>query len=473
MILNSLYGYFLFLFLHILYNYLKTRRILSIFIEYILKIFLQRDGKMGKTFLYKFSTIYIFLIASCIVPLLLFSVHSIKIESIPEMVFWIVMYVAADFKPLVRHRSGDQTNELTMSFIVLLAVIIIFGTGQALWIAIIATLITEFISKKPLKKVLFNTGQLSLSLLAAGALFHLLKMSPGNKILDIVTDMSALLLAVTAYFILNTFLVSAVISLTSGEMLFDIFFSDFKALTSYFYMSAPISTAIAMLYDSARPYIVLIMIPPILMIDQALRRYYSLQEEAQNTLKVLADIIDERDNYTFSHSVHVAAYAKRIAQHLNLHIDEVNFIETAGQVHDLGKIGIEDRILRKKSKLTEDEYSKIKQHPEIGYRLLKNLKPYKKGAEYVLYHHERFDGKGYPHGISGKSIPLGARILAVADSYDAMTTDRPYRKALSKSVAVAELQRCAGTQFDPDIVKAFIEVIENESTAGEGKVQCS
>lgn len=428
---------------------------------------------MGKTFLYKLSNIYIFLIASCIVPLLLFSVRSIKIESIPEMVFWTVIFVAADFRPLIRLRSGDQFNVLTMSFIVLLAIIIIFGTGQALWIVIIGTLITELISKKPFKKVLFNTGQLSLSLLGAGALFHLLKMSPDSKILDIVTDMPALLLAVTAYFILNTFFVSAVISLTSGVMLFDILFLDIKTLVSYFYMSVPISAAIAMLYDPIRPYIILIMVPTIFMIDQAHRRYYSLQQEAQNTLKVLADIIDERDKYTFSHSVHVAEYAKRIAQHLNLHTNKISIIETAGQVHDLGKIGIEDNILRKESKLDSAEYSKIKQHPEIGYRLLKNLKPYKKGAEYVLYHHERFDGKGYPHGISGKSIPLGARILAVADSYDAMTTDRPYRKALSKSVAVAELQRCAGTQFDPDIVKAFIEVIENESTAGEGKVQCS
>lgn len=104
----------------------------------------------------------------------------------------------------------------------------------------------------------------------------------------------------------------------------------------------------------------------------------------------------------------------------------------------------------------------IEKHTEIGYRLLKNLNPYKTGAIYVLYHHERIDGMGYPHRISDNSIPLGAKILSVADSYDAMTSDRPYRKALTQAQAVDELKRCSGTQFDPKVVQSFIEVLKRD-----------
>jgi len=147
---------------------------------------------------------------------------------------------------------------------------------------------------------------------------------------------------------------------------------------------------------------------------------------------------------------------------MNLPPDDINEIEIAGQVHDLGKIGTEDRILFKTTKLNDEEYEQIKKHPAIAYRLLSNLKPYKKGAVYVLHHHERFDGKGYPAGLSGSDIPLGARILAVADSYDAMTTDRPYRRALSQSAAVDELRRCSGTQFDPKVIDTFINVLRND-----------
>ncbi|MGI6705536.1 MAG: HD-GYP domain-containing protein [Clostridia bacterium] len=178
---------------------------------------------------------------------------------------------------------------------------------------------------------------------------------------------------------------------------------------------------------------------------------------------MLANIIDERDEYTYDHSDRVAEYARKIAEHLQLPLSTIDEIEMAGRIHDLGKIGIEDKILLKKSKLTEEEFEKIKKHPEIAYRLLKKLKPYKEGVNYVLYHHERMDGKGYPCGISDKAIPLGARILAVADSYDAMTTDRPYRRALSKAEAIEELRRNAGTQFDPTVVDIFIRLLENDT----------
>jgi HD-GYP domain-containing protein (c-di-GMP phosphodiesterase class II) len=188
---------------------------------------------------------------------------------------------------------------------------------------------------------------------------------------------------------------------------------------------------------------------------------------------VLAQIIDKRDKYTYEHSSRVAQYAKDIAEQLNISSNETINIETAGLVHDLGKISIEDKIINKDGKLTDDEFDLVQTHPLTGYRLLENIHPYRKSAEYVLYHHEKLNGTGYPTKISGDKIPLGARILAVADSYDAMTSDRSYRKALKQSVAVSELIKCSGTQFDPKVVEAFIDVLKDKYGYIEEGTSCS
>lgn len=414
---------------------------------------------MKKTFKQRLSGVYVFLVAFSVVPMLVFTVSSIHINRVFYIAFWIALEIAADMKPFrIVH---DQQMDMTMSFAVQLSAIILLGTGEAIWVIVIATLIVELLSKRPWNRMFFNVGQYGLTVTATGYLFHMLKLST-NVPLDIIIDLPALFIAVSTYYLLNTFFISVVISLTSGNRFKDIFFSDFRIIASYYFSLAPISIAVSLLYKEEKPYIILIMIPPLIMADQALRRYYSLHQETQETLKVLANTVDERDKYTFDHSVHVAEYSGKIAQKLGLSLDEVNEVIMAGQVHDLGKVGIADEILNKPDRLNDDEYEKIKQHPEIGYRLLKNLKPYKKGAEYVLYHHERIDGKGYPRGISGKSIPLGARILTVADSYDAMTTDRPYRAALSQDTAVNELVKFSGIQFDPDVVNTFIEILKSD-----------
>jgi diguanylate cyclase (GGDEF)-like protein/putative nucleotidyltransferase with HDIG domain len=175
----------------------------------------------------------------------------------------------------------------------------------------------------------------------------------------------------------------------------------------------------------------------------------------------LAHAVDERDTYTGRHSFVVGELAALVAQQLGLEREEVELVRLAGSLHDLGKLAIPEEILRKPGPLTSAEKLVLRRHPQIGYRMLRAL-----GVEpvstWVLHHHERWDGHGYPHGLSGEQIPLGSRIILVVDAYDAMTSDRVYRARVPHEVAVAELERNAGAQFDPRIVAIFVESVERE-----------
>jgi putative nucleotidyltransferase with HDIG domain len=173
---------------------------------------------------------------------------------------------------------------------------------------------------------------------------------------------------------------------------------------------------------------------------------------------LLAETLDLRDAGTARHSQTVGLYAEQVARELGLPPERVERIRVAGVLHDIGKLGIADAILQKPGRLTEAEWGEIRRHPELGARILDhaNLRDV---ATWVRGHHERMDGAGYPDALAGEAIPLESRILAVADSYEAMTADRPYRAGMDPAAARAELERCAGTQFDRDVVAAFLRAL--------------
>jgi diguanylate cyclase (GGDEF)-like protein/putative nucleotidyltransferase with HDIG domain len=173
----------------------------------------------------------------------------------------------------------------------------------------------------------------------------------------------------------------------------------------------------------------------------------------------LAKAVDARDTYTGSHSERVSELAAQVASRLGLDPEQVELTRLAGSLHDLGKLAIPEEILRKPGALTDSERLVLERHPQIGFRMLDSL-GVDPVADLVLHHHERWDGAGYPDGQNGEHIPLGARIIFVTDAYDAMTSDRIYRPKRSSAAALAELERCAGTQFDPGIVAAFAEELQ-------------
>jgi diguanylate cyclase (GGDEF)-like protein/putative nucleotidyltransferase with HDIG domain len=189
-------------------------------------------------------------------------------------------------------------------------------------------------------------------------------------------------------------------------------------------------------------------------------------ERHGNTVLALAEVIDIRDSGTAAHSETVGRYAGAIARELGLAADVVERVRFGGIVHDVGKIGIPDSVLRKPGWLTDEDWQEMRRHPEIGARILRGANLDDIG-EWVLAHHERPDGRGYPQGLSGGDIPLEARILAVADAYEAMTSDRVYRPALTPAAAREELLRCSGSQFDTRVVDAFLGVLDRESSIDE------
>ena len=174
------------------------------------------------------------------------------------------------------------------------------------------------------------------------------------------------------------------------------------------------------------------------------------------TIDLIMNTLFEKNKREMSHSKRVSEICESIAKTLRLNADAVNDLKTAGLMHDIGKIGIDEHILNKPNKLNKNEWDEIKRHPEIGYRILSSVNEFSEVAEYVLEHHERWDGQGYPRGLKGKKISLQARVIAFADAYDAMTSDRTYCKALSMEEALVEIKRCSGAQFDPAIAEVFV-----------------
>jgi putative two-component system response regulator len=177
-----------------------------------------------------------------------------------------------------------------------------------------------------------------------------------------------------------------------------------------------------------------------------------------NSIKALASALEARDTYTQGHSMRVTQYSLLVGEKLSLAKKNMEKLRLAGLLHDVGKIGVKEHVLNKPGKLTPEEYEQIKIHPQLSVKILQPVITDEEVIDIIRHHHERWDGDGFPYGLKKEEIPLGSRIIIVCDTFDAMTSNRPYRKALAKEIAFDELRRCSGSQFDPRMVKAFLSI---------------
>lgn len=186
------------------------------------------------------------------------------------------------------------------------------------------------------------------------------------------------------------------------------------------------------------------------------------KKEYLNMIQALCELIELKNPYTRRHSQKVTKYAVEIAKEMRLSLEEIQQVHQSGLIHDIGKVGISDDILNKPGRLTDEEFAEIKKHPIMGIKVLKHLRLLQPEMSIVVHHHERWDGNGYPNKLQGNKIPRASRILAVADSFDAMLSTRSYRNAQPIDYAISELHHCSGTQFDPEVVEAFLSVLEKK-----------
>jgi putative nucleotidyltransferase with HDIG domain len=197
--------------------------------------------------------------------------------------------------------------------------------------------------------------------------------------------------------------------------------------------------------------------------------YESMKRDQISIIRALSSTVDAKDHFTLGHSQKVSEYSLKIAEVLGLPEREVENIKYAALLHDIGKIAIPDEIIKKPTKLTAEEFDLVRKHPVIGSKIIKEIESLAPMVPIILHHHERFDGKGYPDGLKGEAIPIGARIVHVTDAYDTMVSARAYRDMIPPELAVSELRKNAGTQFDPAVIEAFITILRKNSVGYDGQ----
>jgi len=311
--------------------------------------------------------------------------------------------------------------------------------------------------------LVFNTSQLMVATACAAIIYHGVTASSVIGA-GLAPQLVAAALAATALYVVST---SAVV-VAAGRMLrrraFDIWAEaagvELKQTAAIY-----IAGYLLAVLSNGRPLLAVVMMGPIAALQLALNRSTQLREQTVAAVQSMADVVDRRDPYTYQHSQDVAAYAVRTARQLHLPDRDVEMIRLAARVHDLGKIAVPDAVLHKAGRLTDHEFELMKKHPQDGADILAKFPEYRRGRELVLAHHERMDGRGYPRGLAGTAIPLGARIIAVADAWDAMTSNRPYRVALDQDVALGELMRGRGIQWDAEVVDAFAATLPGSIAA--------
>ncbi|HEX5164317.1 MAG TPA: HD-GYP domain-containing protein [Thermomicrobiales bacterium] len=318
-------------------------------------------------------------------------------------------------------------------------------------------------TRRPMFAMVFNAANFVLTFGVSSLIWHL---TYGSKsIAELPHSPVALLvvlLIIIVFYSINVFLMNGLIAIVGQRSIKYIWLTnDFDMFLPYICLEV-IGTLVALIWTST-PILTPLLIIPAITSYIAFEMIHRLQHQTQEAMIAMADAIDQRDPYTADHSRRVAELAVKIAEVHGVNERDIERLRIAARMHDIGKIGIGNDLLHKPGKLTDDEWEILRAHPVIGEQLLKPYRQFRHETRLVRHHHERWDGKGYPDRVRGQAIPLGARIIAVADTFDAMTTSRPYRPALSRQYAIDEIRNGALSQFDPQIVASFLQVMEESS----------
>ena len=339
-----------------------------------------------------------------------------------------------------------------------LAGIILFGPAAMALTEAIATLVTEgLLQRRSPVKVLFNVPLLVMTVGVSGLTY---KAFGSLGSIDSPLFLVPLTVSGIVYYLFNTWSVSFIISLsgTKNRNLLHVWKQNY--MWNFFHILAflPVGAVIALLYAKAGVWTVALFIIPLFLARYSFQLYIDMREAHINTVAALTSAIDASDPFTHGHSFRVSRYALRIGRVMGMSSRNLEMLEYAALLHDIGKIAIQNDILLKVGPLSDEEWKSLRSHPNVGADIVEQLKFLKEAAEVIRCHHERPDGSGYPRGLKGDEIPVAARILNVVDAFDAMTSDRPYRKALPIQKVIDELKRYRGKQFDEKVVDILLDL---------------
>jgi HD-GYP domain-containing protein (c-di-GMP phosphodiesterase class II) len=336
-----------------------------------------------------------------------------------------------------------------------IAAVMLFGPSSA-WLSALATFrLREFRGQVPLRLVLFNRGQLALAAGAAGWLFLALGGRVGTGAEG--PELLAALAASFAYLGVNMLAVAACLRLLQGLPWRTTLTRNFRYVAPQAIALTCLGVLFVIAYRAAGIGGAILVAAMLMLVRYALQQYVDLRTVFLSTMNGLMAAIEAKDPYTRGHSSRTASYAEVIARGLGWSEERIERLKYACVLHDIGKVAIADAILKKAAKLTPQEYEEQKAHPTLGAEIIGSVGFLAQEAEWIRHHHERWDGTGYPAGLKAEAIPAGARIIAVADAFDAMTSERSYRPAMDMASALAVLGAEAGRQFDAAAVRAFLE----------------
>ena len=373
------------------------------------------------------------------------------------LIFFLAISVFAEFIPVDLPMAGSITIGFPVDFVIIL----VYGPALAMLISAISAIISEALEKKTSwYKIIFNASQYALSVGVAGLTYQYVGGVVGFQ--NFFKFALPAVLCALSYCVVNSTLVTMVISLSQETRITTVWRVNIKEMIPSYLAEAPMGFLMAIVYVEVEIIGILLFFLPLLLARRSFELYTKMRKVYLDTIRALAAAIDAKDPYTKGHSERVAKMSLIIAQELNLSGREIENIEYTALLHDIGKIGIADNILGKVSSLTNKEFDKIKEHTVMGAKIIEPVDFLKNSYKSIYHHHEKYNGKGYPDGLKSEDIPLLARIIAVADAYDAMGSDRPYRKKLNKDKILKELKDQSGKQFDPEVVKVLISVLDRE-----------
>ena len=363
-----------------------------------------------------------------------------------------------------------SNSELSVSYAVDFASLLLIGPHGTMLVAAGSALTHSYVNTKartPVHRTLFSMAALILAVEGAGLALRLLRVGPADSVLGMAPPLVG---AAAAYFLINTGMVAAAIGLSTNESPFATWRANFLRSAPSYLVGAGGAALAVWVVSGAGFWIAPLTFAPIYLSYRTYKVYMGrIEDERQHvrqtsdlhlaTIEALARAIDAKDQPTQSHIRRVQIYAAGLAKAAGLTPDEIQGVKTAALLHDIGKLAVPEHILSKPGPLTQEEFQKIRIHPQVGAEIIAAVPfPYPV-APLILSHHERWDGKGYPQGLGGAEIPIGARILTIVDYYDAVTTERPYHRALNAESAIAMLKHEAGRALDPKLVTIFLEIL--------------